>query len=47
MTAPGYFGRGLGAADVADLPRLLEEGLRAAYRRAMAIGDPDLEPLLS
>jgi TldD protein len=34
--APGYFGRDLGAADVAALERILEDGLRAAYRRAMA-----------
>ena len=36
MSAPGYFGRGLGAADVPDLARILWEGLLAAYRRAMA-----------
>jgi TldD protein len=36
LTAPGYFGRGLGAADVPHLARLLREGLQAAYRRAMA-----------
>ncbi len=36
MIAPGYFGRGLGAADVPHLARLLREGLLAAYRRAMA-----------
>lgn len=36
MAAPGYFGRGLGAADLPDLARLLREGLLAAYRRAMA-----------
>jgi len=36
MSAPGYFGRGLGAADVPELTRLLREGLLAAYRRAMA-----------
>jgi TldD protein len=36
MTAPGYFGRGLGAADVPQLARLLRDGLLAAYRRAMA-----------
>jgi TldD protein len=36
MTAPGYFGRSLGAADVPELGRLLWEGLLAAYRRAMA-----------
>lgn len=34
--APGYFGRGLGAADLGDLERFLKEGLLAAYRRAMA-----------
>src|SRR5713226_5119671 len=36
MSAPGYFGRGLGAADLPALARLLREGLQAAYRRAMA-----------
>jgi TldD protein len=36
MSAPGYFGRGLGAADLPGLARLLREGLQAAYRRAMA-----------
>jgi len=36
MVAPGYFGRGLGAADLPHLERLLREGLRAAYRRATA-----------
>jgi TldD protein len=36
MIAPGYFGRGLGAADLPHLARLLREGLHAAYRRAMA-----------
>src|SRR5260370_4097920 len=36
MSAPGYFGRGLGAADLPDLARLLREGLQAAYRRALA-----------
>ena len=35
-SAPGYFGRGLGAADIPDLERVLEAGLDAAYRRAMA-----------
>lgn len=35
-TAPGYFGRGLGAADLPRLPAMLREGLLAAYRRAMA-----------
>ena len=36
MRAPGYFGQGLGAADVPRLARILEDGLLAAYRRAMA-----------
>jgi len=36
MSAPGYFGRGLGAADLVSLARVLREGLEAAYRRAMA-----------
>lgn len=36
MAAPGYFGRGLGEADIPNLERVLEAGLRAAYRRAMA-----------
>ena len=36
MAAPGYFGRGLGEADIPDLERVLEGGLEAAYRRAMA-----------
>ena len=35
-SAPGYFGRGLGAADLPHLARLLREGLLSAYRRAMA-----------
>ena len=43
MSAPGYFGRGLGAADVPDLARLLEVGLLAAYRRAMANADMKAE----
>jgi TldD protein len=36
MAAPGYFGRGLGEADIPDLERVLAAGLEAAYRRAMA-----------
>jgi hypothetical protein len=36
MTAPGYFGRGLGAADLSHLEQILRDGLVAAYRRAMA-----------
>jgi TldD protein len=36
MSAPGYFGRGLGAADVPGLARILADGLLVAYRRAMA-----------
>ena len=39
MSAPGYFGRGLGAADLPHLSRILREGLLAAYRRAMANAD--------
>ena len=36
MAAPGYFGRGLGAADLGRLEQVLKEGLLAAYRRAVA-----------
>jgi TldD protein len=36
MVAPGYFGRGLGEADLPHLARILDEGIEAAYRRAMA-----------
>ncbi len=36
MVAPGYFGRGLGAADLPRLEEVLKEGLLAAYRRAVA-----------
>jgi len=36
MIAPGYFGRGLGEADIPHLERILAEGIDAAYRRAMA-----------
>jgi TldD protein len=36
MVAPGYFGRGLGEADLPDLERVLADGLEAAYRRALA-----------
>src|ERR1700730_1716177 len=36
MAAPGYFGRGLGEADIPHLERILDEGLDAAYRRALA-----------
>jgi TldD protein len=43
MSAPGYFGRGLGAADLPELARLLEEGLLAAYRRAMANAEMKFE----
>jgi TldD protein len=39
MVAPGYYGRGLGAADAGDLERILKEGLLAAYRRAVASGE--------
>ncbi len=34
--APGYFGRGLGEADLPRLEAILKEGLDAAYRRALA-----------
>jgi len=37
--APGYFGRGLGEADIPRLERILDEGLDAAYRRALANAD--------
>ena len=30
MTAPGYFGRGLGAADLSHLEQILRDGLDAA-----------------
>jgi TldD protein len=36
MVGPGYFGRGLGTADLAHLEQILKDGLLAAYRRAMA-----------
>ncbi|OGK98372.1 MAG: protease [Candidatus Rokubacteria bacterium RIFCSPHIGHO2_02_FULL_73_26] len=36
MVAPGYAGLTLGAADAADLPRVLREALERAYRRAVA-----------
>src|SRR5712692_10601228 len=36
MVAPGYFGQGMGAADLRHLERLLKDGLLAAYRRATA-----------
>ena len=36
MVAPGYFGRGLGAADLAGLESILRAGLLSAYRRATA-----------
>jgi TldD protein len=39
MVGPGYFGRGLGAADVPRLAQILQEGLLAAYRRARANGE--------
>src|SRR5439155_3612330 len=34
MIAPGYVGLTLGAADLAELERLLREALETAYRRA-------------
>jgi TldD protein len=39
MVAPGYFGRSLGAADLANLETILKEGILSAYRRAMANGE--------
>src|SRR5215472_11722525 len=39
MVAPGYFGRGMGTADLGRLEQLLTEGLLSAYRRAMANGE--------
>jgi len=36
MVAPGYFGRGLGVADLLHLEDLLKDALRAAHRRATA-----------
>jgi TldD protein len=36
MIAPGYFGQGLGKADLAHLAERLRDGLLSAYRRAMA-----------
>ena len=39
MVAPGYFGRSLGAADLADLESILKEGILSAYRRALANGE--------
>ncbi len=35
MIAPGYVGRTLGTADLADLDRIVREALERAYRRAM------------
>jgi TldD protein len=37
--APGYTGVALGAADVADLPRILREAIERAWRRAAANGE--------
>src|ERR1700730_1848069 len=37
--APGYFGRGLGEADLPRLEAVLKEGLETAYRRALANAD--------
>ena len=39
MVGPGYFGRSLGAADLASLEAILKEGIRSAYRRALANGE--------
>ncbi len=41
--APGYFGRGLGEADLSRLEAVLQEGLEAAYRRALANADGKAE----
>ncbi len=41
--APGYFGRGLGEADLPRLEAVLKEGLEAAYRRALANADGKAE----
>jgi TldD protein len=39
MIAPGYFGQSLGAKDLDRLAEILKEGIRSAYRRAMANGE--------
>ena len=39
MVGPGYFGRSLGAADLPSLEAILKEGIRSAYRRALANGE--------
>lgn len=36
VLAPGYFGETLGAADVDNLPDVIQSGLRQAYERAIA-----------
>jgi TldD protein len=36
ILAPGYFGETLGAADVDNLPDVIQSGLRQAYERAIA-----------
>jgi TldD protein len=43
LVAPGYVGLGLGAADVGDLPRILEETLARAHRRAVLNGERKAE----
>src|SRR5262249_1619051 len=39
MSAPGYVGLTLGVADVPNLPRIVDEALEQAYRRAMVNGE--------
>ena len=36
IVAPGYFGQLLGTADTVDLERVLKQGIRHAYQRALA-----------
>src|SRR5688572_1788178 len=36
LTSPGYFGHRLGNADFSHLPKVLRDGLRRAYDRAIA-----------
>jgi TldD protein len=43
MVAPGYYGRSLGVADLANLEAILKEGILSAYRRAMANGEMKAE----
>src|SRR5262252_1213991 len=39
MSAPGYVGLTLGVADIPNLPRIVDEALEQAYRRAMVNGE--------